>query len=169
MQTEGESRVHLSPDRELLTLKRADHNVANHLHRRFANDRPKLLGEARLLGGERSADAMADNSLDELVAEITYHYKLGQMLNDAAGEKEVRAARWRHLLVATQLLRELRSRVEATGGDYTAQIDRLIRAAKEFDRSAIFNLVEGKAEVASEALAHHVEAAEPDPSGKQRT
>jgi hypothetical protein len=83
--------------------------------------------------------AMADNSLDQLVAEITYHYKLGQMLNDAAGEKEVRAARWRHLLVATQLLRELRSRVEATGGDYTAQIDRLIRAAKEFDRSAIFN------------------------------
>jgi hypothetical protein len=104
-----------------------------------------------------------------LLAEITYHYKLGQTLNDTAGEKETRAARWRHLLVATQLLRELRSRVEATGGDYTVQIDRLIRAAKEFDRSAILSLVERKAEAAGgEALAREIEAAEADASDKAK-
>ena len=126
MQRRGRDQGHLSLDRKLFTLERSDHNVANHLHRSFANGRLMLLGKALVLGGKRSADLMADNSLDQLLAEITYHYKLGQMLNDTAGDKEIRAARWRHLLVATQLLRELRSRVEATGSDYTVQIDRLI-------------------------------------------
>jgi hypothetical protein len=72
---------------------------------------------------------MTDNSLDQLLAEITYHYKLGQMLNAATDDMEVRAARWRHLVLASQLLRELRSRVEANGGDYGAQMDRLISAS----------------------------------------
>jgi hypothetical protein len=76
-----------------------------------------------------------DNPLGPLLAEITYHYKLGQLVGDAADNEEARAARWDHLIATVHLLRELRSRVEADGGIYDLLIERLMRAAKEFDPS----------------------------------
>ena len=66
----GRAKGHLSLDCELFTLKRSDHNVANHQHRSLQSGARSYFERHVCWVAIRSADAMADNFLDQLVAEI---------------------------------------------------------------------------------------------------